>query len=228
MCAAAGITLQLQPMAARKPPARTGPIRRARPARPALREQLKAVSKELAAARKKKRPPATPARSQEGPSFDELAAGVKRLPRGVLRAAAAPLPAPPAPSAAPLSRLYVEQREGAVRARAAGVPARWLDALEGGRVVPRRELDLHRKSASEARHAIAAAVRETRRAGLGCLLIVCGRGKHSSKGEPVLPDVAIECLSEALAGEVLAFTSAPRKWGGRGALIVRVRPSDDG
>jgi DNA-nicking Smr family endonuclease len=110
-----------------------------------------------------------------------------------------------------------------VRARAEGVPARWLDELESGRVVPRRELDLHRKSAADARQAIADAVREARQAGVNCLLVVCGRGKHSSAAGAVLPDVTVEYLSEALADVVLAFASAPRKWGGRGAIIVRLR-----
>jgi DNA-nicking Smr family endonuclease len=41
---------------------------------------------------------------------------------------------------------------------------------------------------------------------------------------PVLPEVAVECLSEALADHVLAFATAPSKWGGLGALIVRLRP----
>jgi len=83
---------------------------------------------------------------------------------------------------------------------------------------------LHRKSAAEARLELGQAVREARRAGVRCLLVVCGQGKHSSAEGPVLPEVAVECLSETLADEILAFTSAPRKWGGLGALLVRLRP----
>ena len=111
-----------------------------------------------------------------------------------------------------------------VRARAEGVPARWLEELAAGRSVPQRQLDLHRKSAAEARQALGEAVLEARRAGVRCLLVVCGRGKHSKADGPVLPEVAVECLSESLSEHVLAFTSAPSKWGGLGALIVRLRP----
>ena len=66
-------------------------------------------------------------------------------------------------------------------------------------------------------------VRQARQDGVSCLLVVCGRGKHSGADGPVLPDVAAERLSEELASEILAFCTAPRKWGGEGALIVRLR-----
>jgi DNA-nicking Smr family endonuclease len=90
-------------------------------------------------------------------------------------------------------------------------------------VVPRREIDLHRRSAADARQLLDAGICTARREGLGCLLVVCGRGIHSGADGPVLPDVAIQQLSEELASEVLAFCTAPQKWGGQGALIVRLR-----
>jgi DNA-nicking Smr family endonuclease len=41
--------------------------------------------------------------------------------------------------------------------------------------------------------------------------------------------VVIERLSEELADHVLAFCTAPRRWGGEGALLVMVRgPSKEG
>ena len=203
-------------------PART----RRRAPRPALREQVKAISRELKKKQQQKQKRAAAARApvEAAPRFAELASGVQPLPRAAPRAAARQ----PAPSVQIVvrqqARLWVEERAGAVRARAAGVPARWLDELESGRIVPRKELDLHRRSAADARLAIAAAVSEARRAGVSCLLVVCGRGQHSAGTGAVLPEVTIECLSETLAGEVLAFTSAPKKWGGKGAIIVRLRP----
>ena len=213
-------------MAERNRPVPAGARRRA--PRPALREQVRAVSRELKKKQQQKRAAAARAQSEAAPRFDELAAGVKPLPRGALRVAAKP----PAPTvqvvARPRARLWVEQSGSAVRARASGVPARLLDELESGRIVPHRELDLHRRSAADARQAIAAAVSEARRAGVSCLLVVCGRGKHSGGSVPVLPDVTIECLSETLADAILAFTSAPRKWGGKGAIIVRLRPAARG
>jgi DNA-nicking Smr family endonuclease len=111
-----------------------------------------------------------------------------------------------------------------MRARAEGVPARLLEDLQAGRVVPRRELDLHRRSAAEARQMLDTGVRQARRDGVSCLLVVCGQGRHSGADGPVLPDVAAERLSEELGSEIMAFCTAPRRWGGEGALIVRLRP----
>ncbi|HVZ37291.1 MAG TPA: Smr/MutS family protein, partial [Polyangiaceae bacterium] len=151
-----------------------------------LRDQVKALLPQLPA---KPAAPAAPPRAAPRPappaskdtlSFHELAGGVRPLPGSVRVASVAP-PAPvPTHRAAPKKRLWVEQREGAVRARADDVPARWLDDLEAGRVVPRRQIDLHRKSASDARQVLEDGIRQSRREGVGCVLVLCGRGKHSS------------------------------------------------
>jgi DNA-nicking Smr family endonuclease len=39
----------------------------------------------------------------------------------------------------------------------------------------------------------------------------------------VLPVVVFERISDELAEHVLAFCTAPRRWGGEGALIVMLR-----
>ena len=38
-----------------------------------------------------------------------------------------------------------------------------------------------------------------------------------------MPEVVMERLSEELGAEILAFCTAPRKWGGEGAVLVRLR-----
>jgi DNA-nicking Smr family endonuclease len=210
----------------------TEPSSKSHPPSRSLREQMAALAPELAAAaaaRVAPRPPPTPV-PQSGVqpvSFKDLAGngGVRPLPepsRGAPRSepppAAAPRPEPPK------HRLWVERRDDLVRARAEDVPTRWLDDLRAGRVVPRRELDLHRKAAADARQALDDEIVRARRENLGCVLVVCGRGLHSRLEGPVLPDVAIERLSEELADHVLAFCNAPRKWGGDGALLVMLRP----
>ena len=173
-------------MAERRRP--VDPRSRARPPRPSLREQVRA----LAAAAPKKPPDAPttrkpksksqleplPPAAESEPTFVDLATGVRPLPRAVARIAPSPpsgavLPAP----ARPRARLWVEQSAGVVRARAEGVPARSVEELAAGRIVPRRQLDLHRKSAAEARLALGEAVLEARRAGVRCLLVVCGQDR---------------------------------------------------
>jgi DNA-nicking Smr family endonuclease len=160
-------------------------------------------------------------------SFKDLARDVRPLPepsRPVLPQA----PTPPLTQAvAPKTRLWVDRRGGAVRAMADGLPPRLLDELRSGKVVPRRQLDLHRRSVIEARQVLDDGVRGARRDGVTCLLVVCGRGVHSGADGPVLPEVVVERLSEELADEILAFCTAPRKWGGEGALIVRLRAPPD-
>jgi DNA-nicking Smr family endonuclease len=197
-----------------------------------LRDQMAALAPEVAAAAAARSvPPPPPSKAlvpapAAGLSFKDLAGtgGVKRI-TDPSRALPPPEPAaPPIPRAAPRKhRLWVERRDEVVRARAEDVPARWLDDLRGGRVVPRRELDLHRKGATEARQALDEGVARARREGVSCVLVVCGRGLHSGLEGPVLPDVAIERLSEELSDHVLGFCTAPRKWGGEGALIVMLR-----
>ncbi len=164
----------------------------------------------------------------EGPSFKELA--------GIVAPLAAPIsvpgPAKPAPTgvqpvapARPVRpRLWVEQRPDVIRARDESVPPKLLADLEAGRIVPRRQIDLHRLGAAAARQMLDVEVKRAHRDGVGCILVVCGRGVHSGADGPVLPDVAVERLSEELAFEVLAFATAPRKWGGLGALLVLLRP----
>lgn len=191
-----------------------------------LREQLRALVPRLTPERSPKLGAPEPARPKPDPTtFEQLAAGLVERARGDDAGSG---PARPARAAPPASvdraaRLWVERSAGSVRARAEGVPPRLLQDLESGRYVPRRHIDLHRQSAAEARQTLDHEIARARRDGINCLLVVCGRGNHSSSEGPVLPDVAIERLSEHLAADVLAFATAPRKWGGEGALIVRLR-----
>lgn len=193
-----------------------------------LKEQLLALP-ELQPKPAPARAPAPP-RVPVGPSFRQLAGDVVPFAPDAPappRAAPpeAPAQAPPRRSDAVRPRLWVDRHAGAVRARADDVPVRLVRELESGRIVPRRELDLHRLSALEGRQVLDVGIRQARREGISCVLVLCGRGLHSGAGGPVLPDLVIERLSEELAGEVLAFVSAPRKWGGDGALLVWLRPA---
>ena len=217
-------------MATHRRPPESG---KSRPESRSLRDQMALLAPEVAAAAAA-RGPAKPAPPKpvkvpgaDALSFKDLAGGGGVVPiPGTPRAAAAPPPPPPEP-APPVRehRLWVERRPEAVRARAEDVPARWLDDLRAGRVVPRREIDQHRKGVDEARELLDEGVMRARRESVSCLLVVCGRGVHSGVDGPVLPDVAIERLSEELAEHVLAFCTAPRKWGGDGALLVMMRPA---
>jgi DNA-nicking Smr family endonuclease len=220
-------------MAAQKRPPESA---KPRPESRSLRDQMANLAPEVVAAAaartNAKPPPPKPLKKvpgADGLSFKDLAGsgGVLPLP-GQGRTAHPPAPplapAPPPKAAPPKPRLWVERRPDAVRAKAEDVPPRWLDDLRSGRVPPRRQIDLHRKGVAEARQALDEGVLLARRESVGCLLVVCGRGMHSGLDGPVLPDVLIERLSEELSEHVLAFCTAPRKWGGEGAVLVMLRP----
>jgi DNA-nicking Smr family endonuclease len=112
-----------------------------------------------------------------------------------------------------------ERVEGLAR----GVDAAHLRRLRRGEVEIGRDLDLHGLDARAARLEVAAAVRAAYQAGERCLRIVHGRGLHSP-GAPVLKDAVLERLAQPpLASLVLAFSSAPPREGGAGALLVLLR-----
>jgi DNA-nicking Smr family endonuclease len=166
-----------------------------------------------------------PPRVEAGPSFRELMESVEPLPQAP--SPLIPLLGGPSPArfrAGPRTRLWIDEEHGHVRAAAADAAPSVLGELQRGATPPRSALDLHGLGAAEAKERLSARVRTAREQGISCLLVVVGRGLHSDDGGPVLPDVVIQHLSENLADSVLAFCTAPRRWGGLGALLVRLRP----
>lgn len=135
----------------------------------------------------------------------------------------APAAARPLPVEEPSPPLIVETVNDIVMGRSVDTPLRVAQELRRGPPVPTRELDLHRMSAAQARSALATTVRQARADGMRSLVVICGQGKHSGRAGAVLPAVVVEQLSEALAAHVLAFRTAPPRFGGAGAVIVRLR-----
>lgn len=87
---------------------------------------------------------------------------------------------------------------------------------------PQAVLDLHGMNSREAEQALERFIRTARRRGLHKVLIVHGKGHHSS-GEPVLQGVVRDFLEKCRYTG--AFGPAVRKHGGRGATWVIVRNS---
>ena len=162
---------------------------------------------------------------RDPPGFEQLVGGVRAL-----RPAARRVP-PPADSGAsvPLKEaaapppITVETVDEVVLARAEDAPIRWLEELQYGPLPPSRELDLHGLSAAKAEAALRVAVPKARADRMRSLVVICGRGTRSGPGGPVLPRLVVDALSVDLARHVLAFRSAPAKFGGSGAIIVRLR-----
>ena len=77
--------------------------------------------------------------------------------------------------------------------------------------------------AEAAARAVVRFVRDSHASGKKNVLIIHGRGNGSLRGLAVLKDVVVDALTESGASRlVLAFSSAPRRLGGVGALAVRL------
>jgi len=86
------------------------------------------------------------------------------------------------------------------------------------------ELDLHGLRVEQARHAVLSFLGECLEHGIRCVRIVHGKGYGSQGLEPVLKDKTRTWLVQKV--EVMAFSEAPEREGGAGALLVLLRQSD--
>jgi len=84
------------------------------------------------------------------------------------------------------------------------------------------ELDLHGLTKDEAIDALNSFVKGAYRRGQQAVLVITGRGNHSSD-EPVLKSAVDKWLREEGAKMVIEFFSAPRQMGGEGAIVVFLR-----
>ena len=108
-------------------------------------------------------------------------------------------------------------------ARAEGFSRSDFAKLQRGEFPVEREVDLHGLSAPEAKTALEACLSEALRSGERCVMAIHGRGLHSS-GDPVLRSELPGWLTGGrFASKILAFTPAPRRLGGVGATLVKLR-----
>ncbi len=101
-----------------------------------------------------------------------------------------------------------------------GVAPRQIAALRAGELPVELTVDLHGFPEAEARGALRDGLRRARRAGLRCVRVIHGRGLRSPAG-PVLKEALPGWLAEPpVASWILAFVSAPPRFGGTGATLV--------
>jgi DNA-nicking Smr family endonuclease len=106
----------------------------------------------------------------------------------------------------------------------AGLDAAVVRRLKRGEYPVERRLDLHGLTREEAGGAAERFLRDARRGGLRCVLLIHGRGRHSAAELPVLKEALAGWLSDGRFGrQVLAFASARPADGGAGALYVLLR-----
>ena len=103
----------------------------------------------------------------------------------------------------------------------AGYAPAMLRRLRRGHWVVEAHLDLHGMNRAQAAAAVRAFLRDCRTRRLGCVRIVHGKGLGSPNREPVLKGKVYQWLK--MRDEVLAFSQAPARDGGAGAVLVLLR-----
>ena len=105
-----------------------------------------------------------------------------------------------------------------------GVSAKRVSRLRQGKYPISKRLDLHGLNVSQALQKVDQFIEQCRQDGMRCVLVIHGKGKHSSSREPVLKGELNGWLRQCEG--VLAFVSAHPCDGGNGAiylLLKRVR-----
>jgi DNA-nicking Smr family endonuclease len=121
-----------------------------------------------------------------------------------------------------VTHLLSESGTAYVRADAAPDTAR---KLRRGEWQTGAELDLHGLRVEQARHALLSFIDECLEHGIRCVRVVHGKGYGSEGLNPVLKDKARTWLVQK--AEVIAFSEAPEREGGSGALLVLLRQQEE-
>ncbi len=111
-----------------------------------------------------------------------------------------------------------------IEGRVPGLDPGIVRRLRRGEFAVQGHIDLHGMTREEAKGAVDAFLRQARRAGKRCVLLVHGRGIHSKDQVPILKDALRTWLATARFGRhVLAFATARPVDGGAGAIYVLLR-----
>jgi len=184
--------------------------------------------------------PVRPAAADDPDAFRRVTQAVTPLKHSGRRAPASPAPAPTGAAVAmrraaamgetaaradagvsdggEVAHLLSEGGTAFVRADAAPDTAR---NLRRGQWPAGAELDLHGLRVEQARHAVVSFLGECLEHGIRCVRIVHGKGYGSQGLEPVLKDKVRTWLVQQ--ADVMAFSQAPEREGGAGALLVLLR-----
>jgi len=149
------------------------------------------------------------------------AAAAERLARGSGGPGRGALPGSDAP---PWDAFTVEVVGETWTARANGIDRKLVRKLGAGQLGVEARIDLHGRSRDETTRGLERFVAQALAAGQRAVLVIHGRGLHSSGEGPTLRDVVRESLTGGVLGaHVLACSSAPPALGGPGATLVWLR-----
>lgn len=122
-----------------------------------------------------------------------------------------------------LSTEYVELVEptDVIEFHRDGVQAGVYKRLKQGRYTMEASLNLHQHTLREARTAVFNFIQDCHQAGVRTALIIHGQGKHSKPHPALIKSYVNKWLPEM--SPVLAFHSAQRPHGGRGAVYIMLK-----
>jgi DNA-nicking Smr family endonuclease len=183
-------------------------------------------------------PPAPPREKTEAELWAEATAGARGAAPGKDRVG------PPRPRGAPEQVWYadldavdelralvagerpfdISDGDEFIEGKVTGLDPSIVRKLRRGDYSVQGHLDLHGQTRQEAKGDVERFLREARRSGKRCVVVVHGRGLHSRDQLPVLKDALKTWLGQArFARHVLAFATARPTDGGAGALYVLLR-----
>lgn len=124
----------------------------------------------------------------------------------------------------PVERPAERSDGGRPRPGVAGTRKTLLRRIRQGVVAPERTIDLHGFARDGAKSLLVGKVRGARAEGLRLILVITGRGNHSS-GDAVLRQLVPQWLRVELGAEVQELVKPPAAMGGEGAILVVLRPT---
>ena len=132
-------------------------------------------------------------------------------------------PAVSAPPAADKNRNRDQSQHGYDYYKTDGYQNKKFQRLKQGKLKVAGRCDLHGCSAEQAKQQLSAFLNRQVSHDNKCVLIICGKGLHSSTREPVIKNLAMDFMRSH--PEVIAYCPALQKDGGHGAFYVLMRRS---
>jgi DNA-nicking Smr family endonuclease len=118
----------------------------------------------------------------------------------------------------------IRRDEHGMEAKRKGAAERTLLLILRGELTPEARVDLHGLGRDEAVRVVGRFIKDARSKSRLTVLIIHGKGAHSEGGIGVLEEACVEALTKGGAAPyVEAFATAPTRFGGRGAIVARLR-----
>lgn len=115
---------------------------------------------------------------------------------------------------------FQEQLPEARSAVTSTASASRMKQLKQGKLKPEASLDLHGQTRAEVVERLRFFLQNAERQGWKTVLVITGRGLHSSDGEPVLRNEVEAFLAREGRKQVAEWCRAPKQYGGSGALVL--------